>query len=234
MSGKIEFREKLAGILEMAEGQENTLLLEEVEKYFEEDCLSAEQIELVCDYLLSQKVAVSGYRKAKGMVTEKDNSDRQSLSPQEQAYMAEYLESLSTAGMEDNNLKGYLIKTAELARQLYNPEIFIGDLIQEGNVSLIAALEKYRGKDAGEQRIMDEVRQGMQIMLESQTETRRRDKKMVQQAAQLDEKIKNLTEEMGRKVSVDEVAEQMGMSEEQVLDVLKLMGEEVPNEEAET
>ena len=232
MSGKIEFREKLGGILELAEGQGNAVSLEEVEKYFEEDCLSAEQIELVCDYLLAQKVAVSGYRKTKGIVTEKDSLEKQSLSPQEETYMAEYLDSLNAAGMEDDNLKDYLIKTAELARELYSPEVFIGDLIQEGNVSLITAVEKYRGRDDGERLVMDEVRQGMQIMLESQTEARRRDKKMVQQVAQLDEKIKNLTEEMGRKVSVDEVAEEMGMSEEQVLDVLKLVGEEVPDEES--
>ena len=58
MSDRLEFRGKLQGILELAESQEKKITLEEVETYFEEEQLSREQIDLVCDYLLSQKVAV--------------------------------------------------------------------------------------------------------------------------------------------------------------------------------
>ena len=42
----------------------------------------------------------------------------------------------------------------------------------------------------------------------------------------LDESIKKLTEEMGRKVSVDELAEFLGTTEEEIMDVLRLAGEE--------
>lgn len=226
MSGKIEFREKLGGILKVAENQNNAVTLEEVEQYFEEDHLSQEQIELVCDYLLSQKVSVSGYKKTKGLVIEK-TEEQQKLSPEEEAYMAEYLEELRETRMEDTKLLEYLVKTARLAEELCHPEVFAGDLIQEGNVSLMLALPKYRDMEEEEKLIMEEVRQGMHSLIESQTETSLRDKKMVQQVASLDEKIKNLTEEMGRKVSVEEVAEHMGITEEEVLKLLKLAGEDV-------
>ena len=67
-------------------------------------------------------------------------------------------------------------------------------------------------------------------MLESHTEEKRRDKKMVERVNDLDETIKSMKEEYGRKVSVDEVAERMGITEDTVEDMLKLAGEEVKDE----
>ena len=62
MADRLEFKEKLAGILALAEGQNGKITVDEVEKYFEEDGLSQEQMNLVCDYLLSMKMAVVGYK----------------------------------------------------------------------------------------------------------------------------------------------------------------------------
>ena len=67
-------------------------------------------------------------------------------------------------------------------------------------------------------------------MLESHTEEKRRDKKMVERVNDLDETIKSMKEKYGRKVSVDEVAERMGITEDTVEDILKLAGEEVKDE----
>ena len=56
MAERLEFREKLAGILTLCESQNNITDKATVEAYFAEDNLSAEQMELVFDYLLSKKV----------------------------------------------------------------------------------------------------------------------------------------------------------------------------------
>ena len=61
MADRIKFQEKLNGIWDMAKSQGGRISLEEVEIYFEEDHLSEEQMNLVCEYLLSQKMAVTGY-----------------------------------------------------------------------------------------------------------------------------------------------------------------------------
>ena len=55
MAGRLEFKEKLGDILKEAVAQRGEMQKEEVEKFFSEDGLSEEQIDLVCDYLLSQK-----------------------------------------------------------------------------------------------------------------------------------------------------------------------------------
>ena len=54
---------------------------------------------------------------------------------------------------------------------------------------------------------------------------------MVEKVTELDEAIKSMKEEYGRKVSVDEVAERLGISEDEIEDILKLAGEEVKDEE---
>ena len=40
-----------------------------------------------------------------------------------------------------------------------------------------------------------------------------------------------MKEEYGRKVCVDEVADRLGISEDEIVDILKLAGEEVKDEE---
>ena len=63
MAERLEFREKLAGILTLCESQNNITDKATVEAYFAEDNLSAEQMELVFDYLLSKKVIDQKSRK---------------------------------------------------------------------------------------------------------------------------------------------------------------------------
>ena len=82
-----------------------------------------------------------------------------------------------------------------------------------------------------EEEILEKVRMDMQMTLESQSETKRQEDKMVQKVSDLDETIRNMKEEYGRKVSVDEVADRMQISEDDVAGILKLAGEEVEEEE---
>ena len=245
MSDRLEFRGKLQGILELAESQEKKITLEEVETYFEEEQLSREQIDLVCDYLLSQKVAVSGYEKMGGILlsgpkqVEAQEEPCPILTEEEQRYVESYLEELGEmkAGSEEEaRLLYYFPKVVELAVKLNRSQVFIGDVIQEGNVSLMLALKESDGRNDRElegQEIMDQVRAGMLALVEEQTEVKRQDKKMVEQVSELDETIQSMSEEMGRKVAVDEVAEKLGISEAQIADILKLAGEEIDSAEDE-
>ena len=76
MAGRLEFKEKLGDILKEAIAQGGEMQKEEVEKFFAEDGLSEEQIDLVCDYLLSQKVSVYGYQKKSGVVRMAEEPNR--------------------------------------------------------------------------------------------------------------------------------------------------------------
>ena len=125
----------------------------------------------------------------------------------------------------------YLKEVVEIAKEMYTEGIFIGDLIQEGNVGLILGLDMLTDVESAHQVIVEQVRQNIQLAIEEYAELSQRDKKMIEKVAMLDEGIKSLTEELGRKVTIDELALHMGMTEEEIEDVLRLMGEETEEEE---
>ena len=209
MAGRLEFKEKLGDILKEAVAQGGEMQKEEVEKFFSEDGLSEEQIDLVCDYLLSQKVSVYG--------------------TEEQAYLVEYRRSIEEIQKKtakepmEEKMAYYLPKIVDEALKMHRGNVFLGDMIQEGSLSLVLALSQTEE----EEKIMEKVRAGIDVLLESQDETTRRDHRMVEKVSDLDQAIRDMTEENGRKVAVDEVADKLGITEAEIADILKLAGEEV-------
>ncbi|MFI3171538.1 MAG: sigma-70 domain-containing protein [Eubacteriales bacterium] len=257
MADKMEFLDKLNGILSIAIANDYKITPKEVEVYFEEDSLSAEQLQLVFDYLLAQKVAVKGYEKTNEM---KEITTEESYTDDEKAYLNEYeadIQAICSAksgeieALCERIIKGdalaksrmtelYLQEVVAISKTMYHTEIFIGDMIQEGNVSLMVALEMLPDiSEIGMRGIQDyleaEVRQGIQMLIEETTDLKSRDQRMVEKVEELDQTITKLTEDLGRKVTIDELALYLEMNEEEILEVLKLTGEEVEEqEESET
>ena len=71
----------------------------------------------------------------------------------------------------------------------------------------------------------------MQLLVEEQEEVKHQDNKMVEKVVFLDESLKNLTEDLNRKPTLEELADYMEMTEEEVNDILRLTGEEDDEEE---
>ena len=246
MEARAEFLKKLNGMVAVAKSQGDQITIDEVKKYFADTGLTEEQLEMVFDYLLAQKVVVKGYIKMAESVEEK-----YTYTEEEEAYLKEYQNDLKAFQEErqgerdmlfqkllagDATVKNrlteiYLQGVVEIAKEMYHPEIFLGDLIQEGNVGLILGLDMLVDIDTGHDTIMNQVKQCIQMLIEEHTEVKSRDNKMVEKVTMLDESIKALTEELGRKVTIDELAVYMGMTEEEIDDILRLMGED--SEEAE-
>lgn len=227
---RLQFREKLAGILQLCASKGNVVDKAEVENYFAEETLSEEQMELVFDYLLSQKIIVKGYVKTGGSVSAAEaagsgEAEEAKFSSEEEQYLRTYEQDLSQMPKEDP-LACLLASVMEIAKEMYRPSVFLGDLIQEGNMGLMMAQQE----GAGEADMLAMARESMQALLESQSEMKLQDKKMADKVNNLDEQIKKLSEEMGRKVSVDELTEFLHITEEEVEDILRLAGEEIPEE----
>ena len=246
MDNRIEFLNKLNELVKVAKGKGSTIEIDEVKAFFE-GALTEEQFELVFDYLLAQKVVVKGYFK----MPEEEVKETVTYSEEEIAYLEEYCKDLkafkdakegekeelfSALLRGDDSVKErligiYLKEVVEIAKEMYTEGIFIGDLIQEGNVGLILGLDMLTDVESAHQVIVEQVRQNIQLAIEEYAELSQRDKKMIEKVAMLDEGIKSLTEELWRKVTIDELALHMGMTEEEIEDVLRLMGEETEEEE---
>ena len=127
----------------------------------------------------------------------------------------------------------YMPRVIEIAKELYSPEVFLGDLIQEGNLGLVLGVDVLEDVESAHRIIIGQIQQSMQFLLEEQAELTSRDKKMIEKVENLDKSIQTLTEELGRKVTIDELAVYMGLEVEEIEDILKLAGEDTETEESQ-
>lgn len=250
MEQRAEFLNRLGGLLTLAKEKGNQITIEEVENYFSDIEFTEEQMELVFDYLLSQKVVVKGYIKIN---SPEEEEEKLQLTEDEEAYLREYMndlkafakvpeaekESLYAKALQgdqsakDRLIEIYLKEVVQIAKEMYHKDIFLGDMIQEGNVGLILGVDMLTDVASAHDTITGQIRQSMQMLIEEYTEVHNQGKNMVEKVTRLDESIKALTEEMGRKVSIDELAVYMGMTEEEIEDILRLTGEESEESEEE-
>ena len=248
MEAKTEFLKKLSGLVALARENHDRITIEEVEQYFSDTDFTEEQMELVFDYLLAQKVVVKGYLK---MSSQELKEETVALTEEEETYLKEYQRDLKAFSEEaegerdelflkllqgDGQAKSrlveiYLTEVVQAAKEMYHKDIFLGDLIQEGNVGLILGIDMITDAKAAHDTIIAQVKQSIQMFIEEHAELESRDKKMVEKVELLDESIQTLTEELGRKVTIDELAVYMGMTEEEIEDILRLTGEETKEEE---
>ena len=121
----------------------------------------------------------------------------------------------------------WLEKVLDIARKLHDGSVFLGDLVQEGNVSLMLSMEETQD----EEKILEAVETGIEAFLAEQKDVKIRDNKMVEKVDELEEQIRKLKEEMGRKITLEELALYTERSEAEIKAVLKLAGEEIQEEE---
>lgn len=120
----------------------------------------------------------------------------------------------------------YMTEVVKTARELKHEEIFIGDMIAEGNIGLLTAIEMLH--EAGDYHtfLCGEIRNAMLLMVEEQTDQKQRDDILVEKVRDLETKIKELLEDDDVKYSVDELAAFLDMDVEEIQAVLRLTGED--------
>ncbi len=219
----VEFQKKLEALLDKCKENGNVISKEEVEADFKEDKLGEMQMNLMMDYLLSQKIIVTGYKKSEPM---ENVAKEPVLTEEEQQYLERYEEELRLMPQTDPLAK-ILPQILEIAKELHQPEIFLGDLVQEGSMGLMIGLSQ---KIEAEEALIQMARENMQSLLEIQSEVKIQDQKMADKVNDLDEKIKEVTEQMGRKVSIEELSQLLEITEEEIEDIVRLAGEDLEEE----
>lgn len=242
-----EFQRILEDLQKEAESRGGQIDMEAIRARFSREPLSEEHLGLICEYLLSRKILVSGYEKKKEKPEEK-----QALLPEDDKFLRRYREEMSQirsiksperkelfrraaageAGAAEQLARAYQPFVADLAEEMYVPQVPAADLVQEGNLHLMLALRELTEKEADPHRwLLARIREGMQALVRQQEDQSLQDRKMVKRVDELKENISALKEKLGRRVYLDELAEYMKISEDEVEAVLKLAGEEVPEEE---
>ncbi len=243
-----EFQEKLMQVMTLASNQGNQISRSAVEQEFAADAFQEEQLNLVYDFLLAKGIRVDGY--------ERQMEEEIELSPEAEAWLNSYEQELKAipARSEEEILnlvlavrrgedeprerlaEALMLEIPAIARRLYHADVLIQDLVQEGNLFLVIGINNLIGRAdpdpvSGREEVLRTAREGMEALSEQLKDVKQQNKKMVSRVEDLKDNITVLKEDLGRKVFLDELAQFMDITEEEASDILKLAGEDVPEEE---
>lgn len=255
MQNKIVFREMLSELRELADKQDNYLTKEEVRQFFSEGALSEEQLDLVCEYLVSQKIKVEGYQKKEKTEQSADKNrteetEQKKEEPERPDFLGMYLEELADiekiSTQEEERLfleaaagdalaksalvKQYLETVYELAMTYVASELPIEDLVQEGNVGLLLTLENLQPKanlEEYRQTVFAGIQSAMEEAAELSQDTKDMDEEIAGRVNHLNEAILNLEEDLGHKVSEEELSAYLEMPLEEIRDILRMAGDQM-------
>ena len=217
---------------------------EQTEKIY--DYLAAEKV-AVAGRSTGAKVRDAGCAQAPegSGVSEAARREVVPLDDEEQRYLENYRQILAQLpAMSDTGLKramevaiagneearqrvieAYMPKVLEIALEMHYGDVFLGDAVSEGNLSLLSAVRELEDIAGAEARVLEAVRGGIHMLSEEQTEQKRRDEAMVEKVRGLEEKIREITDDGELQFSVDELAVFLDMSRQEIEDVLRLAGD---------
>lgn len=247
-----EFQDKLKEIQTLAVQNGKQVQAELVEKFFGEDGMDRDKLQKVYDFLEIQGIAVHGYEKEKRQAGNQGEIHREEdtqtavqqipLTQEEEEYLEEYLETFGDtegydraqlfqelrqgADVKEHILKSYQKEVVQIARELHSGEVFFGDLLQEGNMGLLMALERAAEQEEIHTWLVNEIRSTIRLFLEEQNQQKKEDDILVEKVRNLEARVKELTEDEDVKYSVEELAVFLDMDVEEMESVLRLTGDD--------
>lgn len=233
------FAKTLEEVRKKAKEQDNCISKEQVEDLFGPLALSAEQLDMVYTYLHQRKIGIG-----------EPMDPEEYLAEEEKDYLDHYLEELKalpemtdgereavtlSAMAGDADAKNmltqlYLPEVVEIAKLYAGQGVYLEDLIGEGNlavsvgVTMLGALE-HASEAQGMlgKMIMD----AMEECIMQNAEEVKKDKKILDKVNKVARAADELYEELRRKVSVEEVMQETGLSRRTIEDAVRMSGNKI-------
>lgn len=239
MNQEALFARTLEQVKEQAAGQGGWIGEEEVQEAFAPLGLSGEQLQMVYDYLVKHKIGIGAPVNPDDYLTEEEKN-----------YLQNYLDELeslpkATPGEKeaitlsamagDLDAQGrlaifYLPDVVEVAKLYSGQGVPLEDLIGEGNlaltagVSMLGALER---TDEAQGMLGKMMMDAMEELIQQQQTAEKADQKMTERINKVLEAARSLSEELHRKVTVEELAQEAKLSEKAIRDAVRLSGHQI-------
>ena len=239
-----EFQNKLKEIQKVAKDQGDSLTAAQIRETFGGSDLNKDQLMGVLRYLSTRGISIEGV--AAGEPAEAKEKKKVPLTQEEETYLKEYTEALPEAGDKEARAAmfrrlsegdpdavqtlaaWYLRVAADMAVEMNSEDIFLGDLIQEANVSLMQALGGAGEELRDETWLLGELRKGIQAVLDEQSQQKFSDDSLVAKVEKLENAVRDLSDDEDGKCefSVAELAVILDMDVEEIRNTLRLTGDD--------
>ena len=228
------FAQTLEQLKETARLQENMLTSEQIQEAFEEMNLGEAQLALIHEYLQKNSIGIDEPGKTDENLTDEDVN-----------YLNIYLEELKELPVVTDGEKRAIMMSAlaqdmtacnklveiflpqvvEIAKLYAGQGALVEDLIGEGNVALATAvtmLDCVESMDEVEGFLGKMIMDAMQDYIGEDSDNRSIDEQILEKVNRINDKAKEMAEELLRKVTVAELAKEMEIEEEEIFDAIKL------------
>lgn len=236
MNREVAFARTLEQVRALAKEQGNCIGEEQVKEAFAELGLDEGQLQMVFDYLVKHKVGI-------GAPVNMDDY----LSEEERDYLQDYLDELAELPVYTEGeilaftvsamageawaarklTEAYLKYVADIARLYAGQGVSLEDLIGEGNVALtlgagmLGSLEK---PEEAQGMLAKMIMDAMEESIQENAVNEKKDKKVADRVNQVADKARELAEELHRKVTPEELAQETGLSAKAVQDAMRMSG----------
>lgn len=236
MDREILFGKTLEQVKKTAKEQGNCISKEQVEEAFSPLALGGAQMEMVYGYLRQHKIGI-------GEPVDPDEY----LAEEERDYLDTYLEELRTfpeaspgereaitlsAMAGDVQAQGrltelYLPEVAEIAKLYAGQGVYLEDLIGEGNVALtlgVTMLGALEHAAEAQGMLGKMIMDAMEEYIAANAEESKKDKKIARKVNQVADAARELSGELHRKVTIEELMEESGLSRKAIEDAIRMSG----------
>lgn len=121
----------------------------------------------------------------------------------------------------DRLIEGNLRTVLEMVQEYLNRGVPAGDLVQEANMALVLAAAEYE-EGSFEDFLRERVRKALLAAVEEQSREQKAAEKMLDRVNKLKDVSRDMAGELGREASVEELAERMKLTADEVREAMKL------------
>lgn len=236
MNRELEFAQTLERVRSLAKEQGNCISEKQVQEAFAVLELNGEQLQMVYDYLLKHKIGIGQPLDPDEFLTEEEKDYLQSYLNEIEglpAYSAGEIEAYTISAMagdtaaQNKLIEIYLKDVVDIAKLYAGQGAFLEDLIGEGNVALafgVGMLGSMESPTEVQGTLGKLIMNAMEEHIAEIAENSKTDKKVEDRVNKVADQARNLSEEMRRKVTVEELARESGMSEKLIRDAFRISG----------
>ena len=123
--------------------------------------------------------------------------------------------------VKDRLVEGNLKLVLEIVRDYLGRGVPGGDLVQEANMALLLAVGEYE-EGIFEDYVRDKVKDALQAAVEDQSREQEAAEKVLGHVNRLKDVSQEMAKELGREASVEELADRMRLTGDEVREIMKL------------